>query len=173
MPLTIRAEAPADADEIGRLVGAAFGDTDTPAFVRAVRAGTDVCLAQLVTDGDRILAHAQYVQVPLAISGQSRPSAYLACLAVAPDRQGQGIGSLLVRDGLARLRREGFAVATVLGDPAYYPRFGFSSALGRRIQAPHRKRGDAFMAVELVDGALGVGAAVADFPTVLVPEDAP
>lgn len=59
------------------------------------------------------------------IEGQSGPVALLAPLAVSPDQQRQGIGSLLVHEGLRRLKEEKVLQAFVLGDPAYYRRFGF------------------------------------------------
>jgi predicted N-acetyltransferase YhbS len=92
-------------------------------------------------------------------------------LSVVPRLHRKGIGSLLVRQGLQRLREEGFETALVLGSPKYYPRFGFSSALARKIRAPHRTRGDAFMAVELVTGALAGPEGEASFPDVLVPTE--
>src|SRR3546814_17606071 len=39
--------------------------------------------------------------------------------------QGQGVGSMLVVEGLARLRGRGAAGCVVLGEPHYYRRFGF------------------------------------------------
>ena len=47
----------------------------------------------------------------------------------------------------------------VLGDPAYYPRFGFSAAQARHLQAPFS--GETFMALTLRPGTLdGVGRVV-------------
>jgi putative acetyltransferase len=40
----------------------------------------------------------------------------------------------------------------VLGHKGYYPRFGFSAALARPLEAPFS--GDVFMALELAPGAL-------------------
>ena len=45
------------------------------------------------------------------------------------------------------------ALAVVLGDPAFYSRFGFSKLLARFLQAPYS--GDGFQALELLPGALG------------------
>jgi putative acetyltransferase len=42
----------------------------------------------------------------------------------------------------------------VLGHPGYYPRFGFSTELGSRIQCPIPGAGDAWMALEPAPGAL-------------------
>jgi putative acetyltransferase len=51
-------------------------------------------------------------------------------LSVLPSLQGQGIGSRLVREGLARLEAMPARGCVVLGEPAYYSRFGFASDAG-------------------------------------------
>lgn len=73
-------------------------------------------------------------------------------MAVRPDRQRRGIGSRLIRDGLAMCRGRGHRVVVVLGHADYYPRFGFSPALAERLRSPFP--GPHFMALELVPGAL-------------------
>ena len=52
----------------------------------------------------------------------------LAPLAVLPSHQRQGIGSALVRTGLAQLRAAGVLFVAVVGHPRYYPKFGFKKA---------------------------------------------
>lgn len=49
----------------------------------------------------------------------------LAPLAVIPAYQRQGIGGLLIRAGLDKLRQQGSRLAFVLGHKEYYPRYGF------------------------------------------------
>ena len=56
--------------------------------------------------------------------------ALLGPLAVLPERQRQGLGSALVRAGLDALRDRGTRRVLVLGDPAYYARFGFAPERG-------------------------------------------
>jgi len=46
-------------------------------------------------------------------------------VSVAPDRQSQGIGRALIEAGLADLRQRGARGCVVMGEPAYYGRFGF------------------------------------------------
>jgi putative acetyltransferase len=75
-------------------------------------------------------------------------------MAVRPEWQRRGIGSVLVRAGLDLCRARGTAVVIVLGHPGYYPRFGFSTELALRIQCPFPGAGDAWMALELTPGAL-------------------
>jgi putative acetyltransferase len=48
-------------------------------------------------------------------------------VSVLPERHRQGIGSALMREGLARLQTLGSKGCVVVGDPAYYPRFGFAN----------------------------------------------
>jgi putative acetyltransferase len=168
--LTIRPEHPSDSPAIAHLIQSAFADgNETSDFVRDVRAQTEICLAQVVVKDSAIVAHAQYVRVPVTMDGRALRAAYLSCLSVTPALKHQGIGSTLVRQGLADLRAARFETVLLLGDPKYYGRFGFSSELARKIRAPHNQRGDGFQAVELVAGALAGREGRMESPQVLVP----
>ncbi|MBA3413822.1 MAG: N-acetyltransferase, partial [Chloroflexia bacterium] len=57
--------------------------------------------------------------------------------------------------GLAALRGRGVPAAVVLGEPAYYGRFGFSAGAAARIRSPFS--GPALQALELALGGLGSG----------------
>jgi putative acetyltransferase len=72
---------------------------------------------------------------------------------VAPARQRLGVGSALIRSGLRRLAERDVAGCVVLGDPAYYRRFGFGPSGGLRYPGPPA---DHFMAWA-VEGALPAG----------------
>ena len=80
----------------------------------------------------------------------------LAPLAVHPAYQRRGIGGELVLHGHDVARRQGHASVVVLGNPAYYSRFGFRSAASFGILPPVALNvpPETFMAVELVPGAL-------------------
>lgn len=80
----------------------------------------------------------------------------LAPLGVLPDRQGAGIGSALVREGLRAAPRRGREAVFVLGDPAYYERFGFSREAARGYDSIYA--GDNFMILELRPGSARPGA---------------
>jgi putative acetyltransferase len=60
------------------------------------------------------------------------------------------------RDDEADLVERGCGAVVVPGHPGYYPRFGFSAPLARRLASPFPGPfpGDAFMALELAEGAL-------------------
>ncbi|HUQ13708.1 MAG TPA: N-acetyltransferase, partial [Novosphingobium sp.] len=72
---------------------------------------------------DRIVGHAAFS--PVTIGDGTAGWFGLGPVAVEPDEQGKGIGAALIEEGLARLRRQGAAGCVVLGDAAYYARFGF------------------------------------------------
>jgi putative acetyltransferase len=78
----------------------------------------------------------------------------LAPLAVLPDYQGQGIGSLLVQHSLKECARLGFKAVVVLGSPKYYPRFGFIPAKEKRLGCEYPVPDEAFMVLELKQGVL-------------------
>ena len=67
---------------------------------------------------------------PVRIDGQAveEHGVGLAPVAVHPDDQRRGIGSRLIREGLAACERAGFGFVVVLGEPAFYRRFGFDRA---------------------------------------------
>ncbi|MES2342234.1 MAG: N-acetyltransferase [Pseudomonadota bacterium] len=168
--LDIRPERADDVAAVRSLVTAAFGaDDDTADFVQAVRERAEICLGEVAVASGTIVGHAQWCAAPLIVDGRAVKGAYLACLSTAPAFQKRGIGSRLVRGGLERLRQTGFQGASLLGDPAYYGRFGFSSDLAARIEAPHRSRGRGFQAIELVTGALDGNVVRGDFPAVIAP----
>lgn len=63
----------------------------------------------------------------------------------------------MVRGGLDASRRAGFGFVVVLGEPAYYARFGFAAASGWGLLDEYGG-GAAFQALELRPGAIPRGA---------------
>lgn len=55
-------------------------------------------------------------------------------VSVAPERQRRGIGGALVEAGLARLRKLGAQGCVLVGEPAFYGRFGFVRAEGLELE---------------------------------------
>jgi predicted N-acetyltransferase YhbS len=76
-------------------------------------------------------------------------------VSVKPELHGQGVGSLLVRHSLDRASELGYASVLIMGYPDYYRRFGFVPASEFNITLSDGASFDAFMALELVPGALG------------------
>lgn len=84
----------------------------------------------------------------------------LGPLAVRPDAQSAGVGSALVHAVVAAADALGYPVAALLGDPAYYSRFGFSTAADLDVVAPDPQWGEHFQARRL---SAWTGAAVGSF----------
>jgi predicted N-acetyltransferase YhbS len=87
------------------------------------------------------------------------PCLLLAPLAVIPEFQRRGVGTLLVREALGRARFRGTALVFVLGHPGYYPRAGFVNDAGASgFAAPYPippEHADAWRVAELAEGTLG------------------
>lgn len=69
-------------------------------------------------------------------AGEARAVFILSPVAVASDRQGQGVGQALIRHGLAALRDRGVHAVLTYGDPAYYGRVGFRPVATGQVAAP-------------------------------------
>jgi putative acetyltransferase len=103
----------------------------------------------------RLVGHIFFSPVAIDGPGASPPSAGLAPLAVAPDVQRRGAGSALIRAGLdACVLLAGWRAVFLLGDPAYYSRFGFVLAAPLGLRYENESFDPAFQALELAGGAL-------------------
>ena len=155
--MLIRPETPTDIAAIYNVNQLAFdGRQEEPDLVDAIRLSDDFIPGlSLVTEVDgRVVGHILFSRIHIETETGPIPVISLAPIAVLPAFQNQGIGSALVRQGLAECRRLGHAIVIVLGHPNYYPRFGFSAGLAKTLECPYGEVGDAWMALELVPGAL-------------------
>ena len=75
-------------------------------------------------------------------------------LAVLPEYQGKGIGSLLIKTVVSKARELGYKGIVIYGNPAYYHRFGFMNAEKFGIKTSSGENFDYFMALELEKGSL-------------------
>jgi putative acetyltransferase len=150
--MTISEETEADFLGIAALTRTAFGGEYEVELIQKLRA-TGLAIVSLVAiEEGSIVGHILFSELAVEVDGRTAKSAALAPLAVRPDRQRQGIGSKLVETGLRVLRNRGYEAVIVLGQPDYYPRFGFSPSLTACLVAPFS--GKAFMGLELVHGSL-------------------
>ena len=157
MLTAIHPEADDDIDAIRAVNVAAFGQAAEADLVDALRSSGDVLLSLVACpgDGDDVVGHILFSRVTIGREhADPIPAVALAPMAVLPWWQKQGVGSQLVVAGLDQLRERGERIVIVLGHPPFYPRFGFSAALARPLQSAYSNAGDAWMALELVPGAL-------------------
>ena len=113
-------ERRADHDAIDTLLRTAFDGEDEARLVRKLRANGDLHLSLVAVAAGTVLGH-----VALSPVTGDRPALALAPVAVAPGAQRLGIGAALVREAI---RQAAGLPVVVLGDPAYYARFGFLPA---------------------------------------------
>jgi|HubBroStandDraft_5_1064220.scaffolds.fasta_scaffold421309_2 putative acetyltransferase len=131
---------------------AAFGEVAEADLVDKLR-GDGSALVSLVAERESaIIGHVLFSRMWIDTTPGLVPAVALAPVAVVPEHQRSGIGQRLIERGLDLLRARGERIVLVLGHPGYYPRFGFSAEKAALLEAPFPR--EAFMAMELVDGAL-------------------
>ena len=127
---TIRSEQTGDERAIHDLVQRAFApmpfsDGDEQVLVDALRGAGDLILSLVAIDGvGSIIGHIGFS--PVTIDGAACSWLQMAPVSVSPEIQRSGIGSALIGAGIAELRLRGVCGVAVVGDPAYYERFGFA-----------------------------------------------
>lgn len=126
--LEIRKSVPGDLASIETLYPDAFPDEDLLPLVRDLLQEPSSTLSLVSIISSSLVGHVIFTNCGLAESPEK--VALLGPLAVAPALQRQGIGSAMVRTGLQKLDNDGVSQVYVLGDPAYYRRFGFLPELG-------------------------------------------
>jgi putative acetyltransferase len=140
--VALRPETADDAIAIRALLEDAFSGGAEALLVERLRATGEMVLALVaVASADVVAGFIAFVRLQIEMADGSRATIALAPLAVGEAHQRRGIGSALVREGLARLVARHEEIVLVLGDPAFYGRFGFSigeaSAFTSRYQGPH------------------------------------
>lgn len=126
----IRPERPQDQNQIDTLLQVAFNGPDEARLVRMLRDQDDLSLSLLAEANGTILGHLALSPITGDISAWA-----LAPVAVHPKAQRMGIGAALMREAIAWA---GETPIVVLGDPAYYGRFGFQPAdLGSPYAGPY------------------------------------
>lgn len=150
--IEVRETAPNDFAAIEALYPRAFPDEDLSPIVRALLAGEDGVLSLTGVTGGEFAGHVLFTRCEVADCDTEL--ALLAPLAIEPAVQRKGVGSALVRNGLERLKQAGTGHVFVLGDPAYYARFGFAPELAVAPPYPLPEEWqDAWQSVALSDGA--------------------
>lgn len=133
MNIHVRAEAPADAAAIDTLTVAAFLDAPHTShteqcIIKALRSANALTISLVAEMSGEIVGHVAIS--PVTVSDGALGWFGLGPVSVLPTHQGHGIGSGLVREALRRLEEQGGAGCVVLGEPAYYSRFGFRQEPG-------------------------------------------
>lgn len=128
MPLNetthIRDTSANDLSELRALYADAFPDENLYPLVKELLALSPPVLALTAEANGQPVGHILFI--PCHVKSFDQPVALLGPLCVLPAKQKQGIASTLISIGFERLKVQGVTHVFVLGDPAYYKRYGFS-----------------------------------------------
>lgn len=127
--IAIRPERPGDLAAIREVHETAFRRSDEARLVEAVRRTDRFVpgLSLVAEAAGSVRGHALFSWIH-AVGADAAPVMALGPIGVAPACQNRGVGSALIEHGLAAVRALRCGAVAVLGDPAYYRRFGFHPA---------------------------------------------
>ena len=150
----IRPEESGDAGGIRALHLAAFdghGNTVNALVddLRPTIAEHGGCSFVAEADG-RIVGHVMVTTSLLDAAARLVDAPVLSPLAVAPARQGEGLGGILVRRALEAAEAAGSPFVVLEGDPGYYSRLGFRPAVELGFRKPSLRIPDAAFQVALL-----------------------
>jgi len=128
MKLEIRNENKGDIDEIEKVTIEAFlnaphTDHTEQYIVRALRNSDALTISLVAESQSQIVGHVAIS--PITISDGAKGWFGLGPISVSPNIQRSGVGSKLMLTVIEALKDSGASGCVLLGDPAYYSRFGF------------------------------------------------
>ena len=146
----VREERPDDRADVDGVHRAAFGDfgNSMVALVDDLREllSRYPGLSLVAEDEQHVVAHALFTRQLLDALPRLVDVQVLAPVGVLPERQRHGTGTALIEHGVEQLSARGVPLVFVEGDPGYYARLGFVSAVGRGFRKPSLRIPDpAFM----------------------------
>ena len=151
--LIIRPETENDLPAIREVNLSAFPTSEEADLVERLRRDADPLVSLVAEMNGSVLGHILFSPVELQVEF-APPAMGLAPMGVRAEHQNQGLGSALVQSGLQACRELGAPAVFVLGHPGFYPRFGFIPAARFGLKCEYDVPEEAFMALELVPGAL-------------------
>lgn len=155
--LILRRERPEDFDFVENLTREAFWDIYAPGcdehwVLHRLRKSPEFIpeLDWVAVENDRIVGHIAYSRAKiLDEKGKAHEVLTFGPISVDPARQGQGIGSLMIRHTVSLAKEMGFSGIIIFGNPGYYHRFGFRDAREFGITTADGENFEAFMVLEL------------------------
>ena len=136
--LSIRVATPRDREAIRRVEERAFGQPAEAGLADALVAAGDAVVELVAEDEGEIVGHILFSRIRVKNGKEEFQAVALAPLAVEPSFHGSGIGGALIREGHVRLKQAGETLSIVLGDPAYYGRFGYGHASAANFESVYQ-----------------------------------
>ena len=153
--IVIRSETTGDQESVRRVNELAFGGRNEADLVDALRTNARPYVSLVAVIDDTVVGHIFFSPVSVETDAGDFTAMGLAPMSVLPEYQNQGIGSMLVREGLKDCQHLGQDIVVVLGHPKYYPRFGFIPASRKGLRSEYDVPDDVFQVTELREDALG------------------
>lgn len=154
--IVIRPETSADHSAIHRVTLLAFGQEEEARLVDRLRTSSNFIpeLSLVALENNRVVGHILFSHIAIRTAKGEIPALSLAPMAVLPEYQNRGIGSMLVRTGIEKVRELGHRIVVVVGHPAFYPRFGFSPAKEFGLELPFPAPDEVFLVLDTMEGAI-------------------
>lgn len=152
---TIRPARAEDVAAIDTLLRESFPAPAEANLVRDLCVDGDMVLMLVAEHDGALLGTIAFSRMTVSVGAKSVPSVALAPIAVSPAYRQQGVAEALVQAGLDHLEASGIVLCFVLGDPAFYARFGFDAAYAKNFASPYA--GDYLMAYPLQGGLMPCG----------------
>jgi putative acetyltransferase len=135
----IRRAGGGDRDAIRAVEERAFGQPDEALLVDRLVGDGDAVLELVAVADDAVVGHVLFSRLAVVDGdGASFPAVALAPVAVDPAHQGKGVGAALIRQGHALLEASGESLSVVLGEPAYYARFGYERSRSEAFECDYQ-----------------------------------
>jgi len=145
--MIIRSETPGDVEAIRIVQQVAFGQRAEAQLVDDLRAAGDSAFSLVAVDDGIVAGHVMFSRMEAPF-----PALALAPVAVLPEYRRTGFASELIRHGIACSEAAGWLGIFVLGDPAFYRRFGFDAGKASGFSSPYA--GPHLMALPLAGNEL-------------------
>ncbi len=151
--ITIRHERPHEAEARETLLDRAYGPVRFRKVSQRLRRGREPAqgLSFAASEHGRLVGTLRLWNIDAGTAGAAL---LLGPLAVDPDYRGRGIAAALMRRALSEATRRSHRAVLLVGDEAYYRRFGFSTAGTGLLFMPGAFDRRRLLACELVPGAL-------------------
>ena len=130
--MIVRFETSDDIAAIRMVQEVAFGQPAEAQLVDDLRAAGDCVFSLVAVDGGIVVGHIMFSRMKAPF-----PALALAPVAVLPEYRRTGLASRMIQQGIARSEAAGWRGIFVLGDGAFYRRFGFDAAKAAGFISPY------------------------------------
>jgi len=168
--MIIRRETEDDFDRIYDLVKVAFqtakvSNGKEQDFANELRnSGNYIPELALVAEEDgKLIGHIMLTKTYITTDDGKFEALLMAPISVLLEHRNRGVGSELINESFRLAKELGYTVVVLVGDPAYYHRFGFRPAVTFGIKHTPEIPDENVMACELVPDALNGFSGKIDF----------